>query len=440
MTNITVVPQNVAPSFNTDQTSDIDNIGSKNNLFPAAPMRSRDAAGFADSELNEKEQSLSIAPKEIQAPESKKISAIGTASTQLITALIDSKDGVSLPLSQTCMEVQRASAWARVLATAKTGEKTGDTTHVAQMAEHLHEAMAVEASIASTAMVTLQAAQNGAVELDAPTEIELNQQLVRFLQVADRLEALASDDADQVDQHSDSHLFTASAASQLEAWSKNSDIGTEVLRLYMNALIRMRESLRESRQLALSFYTVHADAAIVALKKQGQDNWMKEILSAVGLIVSGVIQLVPLIAMPIHARMKRHARVDAYKVKEPGAKKNAEPPSPTREERDSKKNRIAQDNNSEIMQMHNNLAYFRALGEIAQGSFNIGAAFYGLYASNDGVEHFSQNAEMQKQIFQRDKWSVEADMMTRSIEQVASTINDLQTRQTDSISKLNGRV
>jgi hypothetical protein len=412
MTTITAVPQTAAPSFNATQ-------------------------------ISEDEQSLSIAPKVAHAPERKNNLAIDTVSTQLITALIGSKDGVSLPLSQSCMEVQRASAWGRVLATAQAGEKTGDAIHVAQMAEHLHEAMAVEASIASTAIVTLTAAQNGAIELDAPTEIELNQQLGRFLQVADRLETLASnrsDDGEKVDRHTDSHRFTASAASQLEAWSKNSDIGTEILRLYMDSLIRMRESLRESRQLALSFYTLHADAAIVALKKQGQDNWMKEILSAVGLIVSGVIQLVPLVAMPIYDRMTRPAKVETHRVKEPMAEKNAKPARPSREETERKKELDSRDRHSDLMRLQTTQNYCRALAEIAQGSFNIGAAFYGLYASNDGVEHFSQNAEMQKQIFQRDKWSVEADMMTRSMEQVASTINDLQTRQTDSISKLNGRV
>ncbi|MDB5992284.1 MAG: hypothetical protein JWQ10_3687 [Herbaspirillum sp.] len=484
MTNIAALPQSTVPSYDGAQTHNANRIGNGTNENLQTP-------GDVFLELeSRKSTSLPSAAQRANLPlDQEQLLSINATCARLSAALMSSNEAVNLSLSQACMEAQRTNAWALVNVAAQEGMKHGGEAKVALTIDHLREAMAIEAAIASAATTTLQAAQSGMIEIDAATKNGLEAQLVRFLQATDRLAALPQDGEDEIGMAADPESYVSSAAAQqLEAWSRNSDIGTEIMRLYMNALIRMRESMRESRQLALAFYSVHAEAAVTALKKQGMDNWKKEILSAVGLIVSGVLQVIPFALAPfrkngngthnedgteklthvnseksssklsktekvqVHcvnedsvkgnksssSRLSEVAREELHRVNK-GSKKLQSDTGPSEEDTLRERHEVQKQHN-ELLRVQNDSMLCRALGEMVQGIFNIGSAFCGFDAANDGVEHFSQNAEMQKQIFQRDKWSVEVDMMTRSMEQVASTINDLQARQSDTIVKLTGRV
>jgi hypothetical protein len=432
MTAIASTQQSTVQFFDDAKTNNANFIG---NVINENAQASDDV--FLELKLR-KTTSLPSAAQGANLPiAQEKLLSINATCARLSAALMNSNEAVNLSLSQTCMEAQRISAWALVNVVAQEGMKQGGAAQVALTVDHLREAMAIEAAIASAATTTLQAAQSGMIEIDAPTKSGLEAQLVRFLQTTDRLAALPQDGEDEIGLAADSDAYVSSAAAQqLEAWSRNSDIGTEIMRLYMNALIRMRESMRESRQLALAFYSMHAEAAVAALKKQGLDNWKKEILSAVGLVVSGALQVLPLVIAPIRAAhlARKEANKAMYFEVKAGTIMAAKGKSTLTESEQVHKE------HNRLLQVQTDGMICRAIGEMAQGIFNIGAAFCGFDAANDGVEHFSQNAEMQKQIFQRDKWSVEVDMMTRSMEQVASTINDLQARQSDTIVKLTGRV
>lgn len=439
MTAIASIQQSAVPFSDGAKTHNANFIGNVINENAQAPDDV-----FLELKLR-KTTSLPSAAQGANLPiAQEKLLSINATCARLSAALMNSNEAVNLSLSQTCMEAQRTSAWALVNVAAQEGMKQGGAAQVALTVDHLREAMAIEAAIASAATTTLQAAQSGMIEIDAPTKSGLEAQLVRFLQVTDRLAALPQDGEEEIGLAADSGAYVSSAAAQqLEAWSRNSDIGTEIMRLYMNALIRMRESMRESRQLALAFYSVHAEAAVAALKKQGLDNWKKEILSAVGLIVSGALQVLPLVIPPIKMGYRKimggkDVKSHSVVIKEGGG--TIKKAKVVKEKSTLTKSEQVQKEHNKVVKTQTDVMICRALGEMAQGIFNIGAAFCGFDAANDGVEHFSQNAEMQKQIFQRDKWSVEVDMMTRSMEQVASTINDLQARQSDTNMKLMGRV
>jgi hypothetical protein len=334
---------------------------------------------------------------------------------------------------------------------------------------------------------------------------------------------------------SDEMLQDGAVVRQLDQWRKGNDIGGEVMRLFVSALIRLREGMRASRQMAFSLYSYHADLAIAALQKQGDENWKKEILSAIGMMVSGVLQLVPIAVPMISSSITKFRSTKAFAFR--SAKSNinktdnaqlsplSEKTGPDGSARNNKKNTQAEkvsdkhaasdlrkssdsgiDHSILVSERHIDIelgikqkktsndvkksdtkktaadadihkseakvadaakdtdmrlkdrqaraeqathtgwvkqqvyiSYYRALGELVQGSFNIGAAMYGRSAAYLGAEHYSQNAEMQKQLFQREVWNSECDTLTRTKDQVESIISDLQTRQTDTTSKIIGR-
>lgn len=289
------------------------------------------------------------------------------------------------------------------------------------------------------------------------------------------------------------------AAALLARWSKNNDIGGEALKLFLTALISMRESMRESRQLALELYSNHAALGVKALQLQGDANWRREVVNAAGQILSGVLQIgvtgigyckqqmasakskkasenleplekkstneqnlseAELAGQPstmkktsyladgelsnasIKGQMKLCSNLRGNSQLRAGLSEATPEVSATvdatkRAEVSNSEKLIIQNTRSQSLQTVSLIG--RSVGEIAGGMLSIGAAYYGLDAAYYGAENFYENAEMQKQIFQRDKWSSESDVLFRTMEQVLSSINDMQTRQSESLGKLIGR-
>lgn len=291
------------------------------------------------------------------------------------------------------------------------------------------------------------------------------------------------------------------AAALLARWSKNNDIGGEALKLFLTALIAMRETMRASRQLSLTLYSNHAALGVKALQLQGDANWKRDLLNAVGQIVSGVMQIGIVTGGYLHNNRAETVSKNNTENAAPAAKKNkaeveqgtsgtgvagqsstmektshlskptlsgavegeivlrtnlskknqrraessestaaasgAEDAALRNAESKLKDDAMSENTKSQLLQTIAIGA--RAAGEIATGTFGVASAFYGLEGAYYGADNFRENAEMQKQIFQRDKWSAESDVMFRTMEQVLTSINDMQTRQSESLGKLIGR-
>lgn len=294
-------------------------------------------------------------------------------------------------------------------------------------------------------------------------------------------------------------LDGGNAAALLARWSKNNDIGGEALKLFLTALISMRESMRESRQLALELYSSHAALGVKALQLQGDASWRRDILSAVGQIVSGVLQIgvtaggcfaqkmmkvkpktttenpeaprkksadeqdlsrTTLAGQPSTIKKTSQladgilsngtkkgdmvVRSNYRKAKQRQAESSEATPEAsaaldaTKRAEASLSEKLTSENSRNLF-LQTSSMIGRSVGDIVNGTFNIGAAYCGLDAAYHGADNFYENAEMQKQIFQRDKWSSESDILFRTMEQVLSSINDMQTRQSESLGKLIGR-
>jgi hypothetical protein len=416
-------------------------------------------------------------------PDLSQLMIIDADFSRLNVSMLKQQGKIDPALSQICMEVQRIVAWTKLQIVAQQADinnhETGQSTLVRDC---LSDAMAIETGIVAVAMTTLRAVQNKTLEVDALTEIGLKGRLTHFLQVHDRFnETIQNNPMLNVDGNG---RISRDAARQLDAWCKGADIGAEIMRMFIDVLIRMREGMRESRQFALTLYSQHAGAAIVALRQQADDTWKKEMFSAVGLIASGALQLVPLTLSSIKDRRATNvgkntlaADVKISPAKTAQANKNmqsiledeavpagnaktrrgsaaagpkntvaaeesqAKAPTSPEEARASAKRDIENSmtrTHEKMNKLQLKMNYYRAIGELAQGAFGIAAAYYGCYAAYDGVRHFAENAEMQKQLFQRDRWSQELEAKTHDIDQVGSIITDLQTRQTETTKRLIG--
>jgi hypothetical protein len=385
-------------------------------------------------------------------------------------------------VSQIYMEVQRIVAWTKLQVVARQADVNhSEEEQSISVQDCLSDAMAIEVGIVAAATATLRGAQDKTLELDALTEVGLKAKLMHFLQVHERFNVTMQNNPTL--NLVGKKINPEDAARQLDAWCKGADIGAEIMRMFIDVLIRMREGMRESRQFALTLYSQHAAAAIVALKQQADDTWKKEMFSAVGLIASGALQLVPLTLSSIKDRraanvgkntlaadvkiapakaaqanknmqsmledgavpagtgkMRRGSEIEGSKNTAAPANSPAEEPASTDARAASKRdieNSMTR-THEKMNKLQLKMNYYRAIGELAQGAFGIAAAYYGCYAAYDGVRHFSENAEMQKQLFQRDRWGQELETKTHDIDQVSSIITDLQTRQTETTKRLIG--
>jgi hypothetical protein len=416
-------------------------------------------------------------------PKPSQLIAMETDFSRLNAGMLNRVGKIDSSLSQIYMEAQRLVAWTKLQVVTQRGEVNNPQTgRSISVRDCLADAMAIETSIVAVAITTLRAVQDKALEVDALSEIGLKGKLTHFLQVYDRLNTTIQNNPTW--EIAGKGVISEDAARQLKDWCKGADIGAEIMRIFIDVLIRMREGMRESRQFALTLYSQHAAAAIVALKQQADDTWKKEMFSALGLIASGALQLVPLTISSIKDRraasvskntlaadvkispakavqanknmqtmledevspggaIKNRQGSEAETAKNGSSPKQSRANEPTSSE-DAKASAKRDIENSmtktheKMNKLQLKMNYYRAIGELAQGAFGIAAAYYGCYAAYDGVRHFSENAEMQKQLFQRDRWGQELDAKTHDIDQVGSIITDLQTRQTETTKRLIG--
>jgi hypothetical protein len=441
-------------------------------------------AGVADVALLESTLGelghLLVAMQDKQCPpDLDQLLAIETALAALNKGMPVHAGALNTAFSETCMDVQRLVAWTKLQVVAQQVD-AGDieSERSALLNNCLLDAMAVETAIVSAAASALRAMQDGSLQVDALTELGLQTRLVQFISVHQQFGALMH--AESTTTSKSGNRIHSDAARQLEAWQQSSDIGGEIMRLFISVLIRMREGMRESRQFALTLYSQHADAAISALKQQADNAWMEKVLNASGSIASGVLQLAPVMykfgkGIVKNAVGKNTLRATELKTAASSAEKtnnnmraiqeeatsassknsrrskaDEAESTPVTEKTQAKKSKSKKDTaetareaENDATQLHAkmnrlqlNLAYLKAIGDIGQGSLGIAAAYYGWYKDSDGVRHFAENAEMQKQIFQRDRWDKEVDARTSDIGQVMSVITELQTAYTSTTKRL----
>lgn len=157
----------------------------------------------------------------------------------------------------------------------------------------LQQMLALEVMSATVALTVLDSAQ----PLDDVTRIAYQSDLLQAFQTVDQMATLTGATLNapmNMPMSAPSRTVErSSAADMLDSWTKMLDLNLALLNNFVDLLISLRQTMRENRQAQLEIFQMKTTLAIDALNEQRKNNFIKELVTAGGQILSGVMQLGP---------------------------------------------------------------------------------------------------------------------------------------------------
>lgn len=208
----------------------------------------------------------------------------------------------------------------------------------------------------------------------------------------------------------------SSAARQLRQWSKENDIGLEILRMFVATWNQIRNTLRVERQMQIAEIRQLSDKAVAALIQQGKDKFMQDALNAWASIASSVVQLAPI---GIHAAHKRISNQN-QKTLMKNLTKNAEAGNTAEAKANNRHAKATNFNNVILMS--------RAFGEGVQGIINFCAAYKGLDAAYDNADYTRYSNRMQAENIELENLNARGEAAWQNMLQILANISERQNR------------
>ncbi|HEY4318365.1 MAG TPA: hypothetical protein VGN04_12250 [Herbaspirillum sp.] len=210
----------------------------------------------------------------------------------------------------------------------------------------------------------------------------------------------------------------SSAARQLAQWTQESDIGLEILRMFIATWDQIRHSLRTERQFEIGELRRLSEQAVAELIKQGQDKFQQDALNAWASIASSVVQLAPI---GIHTAIK------AYKAKSSNTLTFNLGEEAGRAAQDSEYVKATR-RQARAHEFGNILQISRAFGEGVQGIINLFAAYCGLDAAKDNAAYTRFSNEIQIKIMEIENLNTRGEDAWQKIMQILGSLLQRQDR------------
>jgi hypothetical protein len=200
----------------------------------------------------------------------------------------------------------------------------------------------------------------------------------------------------------------------LEQWSHESNIGHDILRMFVVTWNQIRNSLLKERLLEIAEIKQLAEKAVAALIKQGQEKFMQDTLSAWASIASAVVQLVPVGVYAAYARKTGGSTLHMNMDQSP-----SRAGTPLHDMKTMRRHAKAQE-------LSNVLMVSRAFGEGVQGVINLFAARKGLDAAYAGADNTRYSNQMQAANIRLEYLNAQEGAAWQNILQMLSSRLELQ--------------